>query len=343
MVAAADAGGPTSLVLDGEAAAARRAGHLPPAQERDLPLPADPGADRPPRGRLAGLLVAGRPRRAAPARPVAVAHAVAELGRRATPPPDRRRLSDAARGHADLAGPPHRADRRERPDRAEQAEWAMDEIMDGEATPGAGRRLPGRAAGQGRDGRGAGRAAAGMLERAVRIEVPGDASTSSAPAATGPTRSTSRRWPRWSSPGPATGWSSTATGPRRRPAARPTSWRRWASAWTCRRRGSPSWPRRSGITFCFAQAFHPALPARRRRPAASSASPTAFNFLGPLTNPAQPGARRSGWPTARMAPIVAGVLAARGGTRAGVPRRGRAGRADHRRRRRRCGGYAAAR
>ena len=43
----------------------------------------------------------------------------------------------------------------------------------------------------------------------------------------------------------------------------------------------------AGITFCFAQAFHPGFRhagACRR----SWAWPTAFNFLGPLTNPAQP-------------------------------------------------------
>ena len=43
----------------------------------------------------------------------------------------------------------------------------------------------------------------------------------------------------------------------------------------------------AGITFCFAQTFHPSM-----RHAASARRelgiPTAFNFLGPLTNPAQP-------------------------------------------------------
>jgi anthranilate phosphoribosyltransferase len=66
-----------------------------------------------------------------------------------------------------------------------------------------------------------------------------------------------------------------------------------------------------GITFCFAQHFHPsfrhAAVARREL-----GIPTAFNFLGPLTNPAQPGAGAIGVADARMAPIVAGVLAARG-------------------------------
>jgi anthranilate phosphoribosyltransferase len=66
-----------------------------------------------------------------------------------------------------------------------------------------------------------------------------------------------------------------------------------------------------GITFCFAQLFHPAMrhAATVRR---ELGVPTAFNFLGPLTNPAQPGAGAVGVADARMAPIVAGVLAARG-------------------------------
>ncbi len=66
-----------------------------------------------------------------------------------------------------------------------------------------------------------------------------------------------------------------------------------------------------GITFCFAQLFHPgfrhAAVARREL-----GIPTAFNFLGPLTNPAQPEAGAVGVADARMAPIMAGVLAARG-------------------------------
>jgi len=68
-----------------------------------------------------------------------------------------------------------------------------------------------------------------------------------------------------------------------------------------------------GITFCFAQLFHPAFrhAAVARR---ELGVPTAFNFLGPLTNPAQPPTAAVGVADARMAPIVAGVLAARGAT-----------------------------
>lgn len=67
----------------------------------------------------------------------------------------------------------------------------------------------------------------------------------------------------------------------------------------------------AGMTFCFAQIFHPSM--RFAAPARSQlAVPTAFNFMGPLTNPADPSASAIGCADARMAPIMAGVLAARG-------------------------------
>lgn len=66
-----------------------------------------------------------------------------------------------------------------------------------------------------------------------------------------------------------------------------------------------------GITFCFALTFHPAMRhvavARRELGIA-----TVFNFLGPLTNPAQPRATAIGVADPRMAGLVAGVLARRG-------------------------------
>ncbi|MBW1599167.1 anthranilate phosphoribosyltransferase [Streptomyces sp. JJ38] len=67
----------------------------------------------------------------------------------------------------------------------------------------------------------------------------------------------------------------------------------------------------AGITFCFAVKFHPALRhvANARR---ELGVPTPFNFLGPLTNPARVGAQATGVADARMAPILAGVLAERG-------------------------------
>jgi anthranilate phosphoribosyltransferase len=68
---------------------------------------------------------------------------------------------------------------------------------------------------------------------------------------------------------------------------------------------------RAGITFCFAQAFHPSMryaaPTRR-----DLGVPTVFNALGPLTNPAQPTYAAVGVADARLAPLVAGVFAGRG-------------------------------
>jgi len=68
---------------------------------------------------------------------------------------------------------------------------------------------------------------------------------------------------------------------------------------------------RAGITFCFAQHFHPAMrhAAAARRDLGIG---TAFNFLGPLTNPAQPTFAAVGVADARMAPLIAGVFAGRG-------------------------------
>ena len=66
-----------------------------------------------------------------------------------------------------------------------------------------------------------------------------------------------------------------------------------------------------GIAFCFAPTFHPAMrfagPARREL-----GVPTVFNVLGPLANPAQPAAQLIGAADARLAPVMADVLAARG-------------------------------
>lgn len=67
----------------------------------------------------------------------------------------------------------------------------------------------------------------------------------------------------------------------------------------------------AGITFCFANAFHPSM--RHAAPArAGLAVPTAFNLLGPMTNPAQPRYSAIGVANARFAPLIAGVFAARG-------------------------------
>jgi anthranilate phosphoribosyltransferase len=68
-----------------------------------------------------------------------------------------------------------------------------------------------------------------------------------------------------------------------------------------------------GIGFCFAPVFHPGMrhagPPRRE-----IGVPTAFNVLGPLTNPAQPAASAVGCADRRMAPLMAEVFARRGHT-----------------------------
>ena len=66
-----------------------------------------------------------------------------------------------------------------------------------------------------------------------------------------------------------------------------------------------------GITFCFAQVFHPAM-RHAAVPRRELGIATAFNFLGPLTNPARPAVTAIGVTDARMAGLVAGVLAGRG-------------------------------
>jgi anthranilate phosphoribosyltransferase len=66
-----------------------------------------------------------------------------------------------------------------------------------------------------------------------------------------------------------------------------------------------------GVAFLFAPLYHPAFrhtgPVRREL-----GVPTAFNYLGPLTNPARPTSLAVGVADPRMGPVLAGVLAARG-------------------------------
>ena len=66
-----------------------------------------------------------------------------------------------------------------------------------------------------------------------------------------------------------------------------------------------------GITFCFAQVFHPAM-RHAAGPRREIGIPTSFNFLGPLTNPAQPIAQAIGCAALSMAPGMAQVFAERG-------------------------------
>lgn len=67
----------------------------------------------------------------------------------------------------------------------------------------------------------------------------------------------------------------------------------------------------AGITFCFSAAFHPAM-RHAAVPRRELGIATTFNILGPLTNPARPQAQAIGCADARMAPVMAGVLARRG-------------------------------
>lgn len=67
----------------------------------------------------------------------------------------------------------------------------------------------------------------------------------------------------------------------------------------------------AGITFCFSAAFHPAM-RHAAVPRRELGIGTTFNFLGPLTNPARPAAQAIGCADLRMAPVMAGVFARRG-------------------------------
>ena len=66
-----------------------------------------------------------------------------------------------------------------------------------------------------------------------------------------------------------------------------------------------------GIGFCFAPVFHPAMrfaaPARKEL-----GTPTVFNILGPMANPAKPKAAAIGVANERMHLVLAEVLSARG-------------------------------
>ena len=67
----------------------------------------------------------------------------------------------------------------------------------------------------------------------------------------------------------------------------------------------------AGIGFFFAPVFHPGM-RHAGAPRREMGIGTVFNFLGPLTNPARPAAAAVGCADARMAPVLASVLAGRG-------------------------------
>ena len=214
-----------------------------------------------------------------------------------------------ARQH--LAGrPAPRCSRGTDLDRRRRPAWAMRADPAGEATAAqiAGFAVALRS--QGRDGRrGRGPRRRRCTSSRRRSTSTAGPSTSSAPAATARIRSTSRRWRRSSRPAPAC--PVVKHGNRAASSA-------CGSADVLEELGvrldlPPSRSRRSsaeaGITFCFAPVFHPRAAPRRPSPRRELGVPTIFNFLGPLANPARPAAQAVGVADARMAPIIAGVLA----------------------------------
>ncbi|MEO9240299.1 MAG: anthranilate phosphoribosyltransferase, partial [Jatrophihabitantaceae bacterium] len=66
-----------------------------------------------------------------------------------------------------------------------------------------------------------------------------------------------------------------------------------------------------GIGFCFAPVFHSGL-RHAGGPRRELGVPTAFNFVGPLTNPARPTVAAIGVYDGELAPVMAQVLADRG-------------------------------
>jgi anthranilate phosphoribosyltransferase len=67
----------------------------------------------------------------------------------------------------------------------------------------------------------------------------------------------------------------------------------------------------TGVVFLFAPLYHPAL-RHTAGPRRELGVPTVFNFLGPVANPARPQAQAVGVADPRMGPVLAGVLAERG-------------------------------
>ena len=269
--------------------------------------PPDPRAHRPPAGRLARGLVPGRPRRAAPARP-----GRSGRGRRRARPPRRTPSAVSPTRRAD--GPGAAAFTwpdvlttllvAARTSPRTQRGWAMDQVMAGEATPAqvAGFLVALRAKGETVEEM-RGLADKMLAARRTASRSPGPASTSSAPAATARTRSTSRRCRRSSPPAAGSPSSSTATAPRPR---RPGSADVLEALGIDLGLPAPAVrrsPREAGITFCFAQVFHPSFrhagggPARARHPRPRSTSSA--------RSPTRPSRRtpRSGVADARMAPL----------------------------------------
>ena len=168
-------------------------------------------------------------------------------------------------------------------------------IMDGEATPAQIGALLGAIAVRGEtedEVVGFARAMRAARRRACARRAP---STPAAPAATARAPSTSPPWPRWWSPPAACRSPSTATARPAAAAAAPTCWRRWACASTPRVEAVQRCLDEAGWAFLFAPAFH-ASTRHAVGPRRELGVRTAFNLLGPLTNPALPEAQVVGVP-----------------------------------------------
>ena len=306
-----------------------RAGHRQAAQGRDLPVPADPGADRPPAGRLAGDLVARGGRGLPPDRPDparrrrrrAAALARPATGGRAAsrPPPDRDHL----------ARRPGRAGRRSGPDRRP---GRLGDGRDPRRRRHPRRRSPAspwRCAPRARPSRRSPASPTRCSRAANPISVPGrlldvvgtggdrsmsvNISTMAAivAAGAGATRGQARQ---------PLGVVGVRLG--RRPGGARHPPRPDAG------RGSPRSPARPASPSASRPAFHPAM-RHAAVPRRELGIGTTFNFLGPLTNPTRPAAQAIGCADPRMAPVMAGVFAGRGVDALGVPGRRRPRRAHH--------------
>ena len=157
-----------------------------------------------------------------------------------------------------------------------------------------------------------------MRARATRLsQDTGRCSTRAVPVAIAPTPSTSRRSRRWCWPRAGSGSPSTATDRYRASAAAPICSKRWGVNVAAEPAVVERCLVEAGIAFFFAPTFHPSMrhagPARRELGVR-----TAFNLLGPLTNPAGAARQLVGVPRPELTELVARSLALLGSERAWV-------------------------